>query len=326
MSDVVPRSLSLSLIIVNYNTREFLRQCLASIQIHEPRTDVIVVDNASRDGSVAMVRAEFPHTTVVEMGCNAGFAAANNAGLEQAVGDFVVLLNSDTVLEDTSLSRCAQWMRENPKIGASSPRLIGVDDRPQQCLYAFPSLREMIRVALWMPPKNSTISLGWLAGTALVLNRQALNAIGGGLDDGFWMYWEDADLSARLLKAGWSLELFEAGHVRHYGGASGGGLDATRRADLHSWFVYGRHRWFAKHRSVATRSALIVFDLIDAVRQALRGLVKPSRRGDLIHARVTVRVLWDRLFGTKPAIPGAVKIEAQMRKKTAPEGDLLELA
>ena len=319
---------SLSLIIVNYNTREFLRQCLASIQIHESQADVIVVDNASRDGSVAMVRQEFPRVTVLEMGWNAGFAAANNAGLEQAVGDFVVLLNSDTVLEDASLSRCAQWMRENPKLGACSPRLIGVDDRPQQCRYSFPSLREMIRVALWMPPSDCPNTVGWLAGTALVLKRQALDEIGGGLDDGFWMYWEDADLSARLLKAGWSLEPFEAGHVRHYGGASGGGLDATRRADLHAWYVYGRHRWFAKHRSIATRFGLVVFDVIDTARQALRGLVRPSRRGDLVHARVSARVLWDRLFGGKPVIPGGkmalcqepigvVENKAAMRKKAA---------
>jgi GT2 family glycosyltransferase len=304
MSDSPAEVTTLSLIIVNYNTKDLLRQCLASIAVKEPRAQVIVVDNASRDGSLAMVQTEFPSVTTLDMGWNAGFAAANNAGLEKANGEFLVLLNSDTVLEDDSLSKCAQWMKLHPEIGASSPRLIGVDDQPQECLYAYPSLRDMVRKALWLPQRSLDGSVGWLAGTALMLNRAALIQIGGKLDDGFWMYWEDADLSARLLKAGWKVEPFEGGHVRHYGGASGGGSDATRRADLHAWYVYGMHRWFSKHRSFIDRCGLVVFDLMNSIRQTLRGLRRSSCRGEMIHARVTVRVLLGRLIGRTPPIPG----------------------
>ena len=155
---------SLSLVIVSYNTRELLRQCLESVRGHEPAAQVIVADNASRDGSPEMIREAFPHVELVEMGRNAGFAAANNAALERSRGDFVVLLNSDTVLVDDTLSRCAAWMAERGDIGAASPRLIGTDDQTQPCLFACPRLGDVVRQAVRLTPRaEADETPGWLS-------------------------------------------------------------------------------------------------------------------------------------------------------------------
>ncbi|MFO0950090.1 MAG: glycosyltransferase family 2 protein [Isosphaeraceae bacterium] len=301
-------AVDLTLVIVSYNTRGLLRACLASVARHAPTAQVVVVDNNSKDGSPEMVEADFPAVELIRMGRNAGFAAANNAGIERSRGAFVVLLNSDTVLEDDALDRCARWMESRPEVGATSPRLIGADGQAQQCVYPFPTLAGLARTAARRPPAPESAlddAPGWLAGTALMIRREALQAVGGRLDEGFWMYWEDCDLSARLLAAGWRLQPFEAGWVRHHGGASGGGLDSNRRADLHAWYVFGKHRWFAKHRPKREAVALWLLDALDVVRKSLRGTFRAGRSGERTHARVMAAVLAERLFGRRPRVPGA---------------------
>ena len=223
---------SVSIVIVSYNTRDLLRACLESIGVHCPEAEVIVVDNASDDGSAQMVRDLFPTVQLVVSPTNQGFAGGNNLGLSHTHGEFVVLLNSDTVLEDDSLTRCVDWMRAHPELGAASPRLVGGDGQPQRCFHRFPSLRDELRKAFRrpLPPlAGDRDPEGWLAGTALVVRRAALDGVGGRLDDVFFMYWEDADLSARLRKAGWDVAPFPKGYIRHLGGASGGGQDSGRR-------------------------------------------------------------------------------------------------
>ncbi|MEM7314141.1 MAG: glycosyltransferase family 2 protein, partial [Planctomycetota bacterium] len=241
----------LSIVIVSYNTRDLLDECLASIARHCNDAEVIIVDNGSRDDSVDMVRQKHPSVKLIDARANLGFAGANNRGIQEATGDYVLLLNSDTILEDDSLQRCVTWMENNPRLGAISPSLIGMDDNPQRAYHAFPSLKKRFVQAfvrdreIKLPEPDSS---GWLAGTALMIRREALEQIGGGLDGDYWMYWEDADTSAHLLSLGWDVEEYTDAHIRHYGGASGGGPDAGRRSDLYAHYAWGEHRWFFKHR------------------------------------------------------------------------------
>ncbi len=307
----------LSVVLVSYNTRELLRQCLESIRRHEPEAQVIVVDNGSRDDSPDMITTNFPEVTLIQMGWNAGFAAANNAGMAQSVGKTVVLLNSDTVLEDDTLSRATEWLKTRPEVGATSPKLMGNDGRPQECLYEFPSLRGLLRNAMRLPQSPPTSKARWLAGTALTIRREALESIDNKLDDQFWMYWEDADLSARLLAKAWKVEAFEGGQIIHHGGASGGGADANRRADLQAWYVYGKHRWFTKHRSIAVASAVWLLDFLDVARMWGRSLIRADQRNARVYASVTARVLLDRLRGLRPPVPGGLPSD-QARSQTAP--------
>ncbi len=294
-----------SVVIVSYNTRDLLRDCLASLERHEPGAEVIVVDNGSRDGSPEMVRESFAGVTLIALSENRGFAGANNVGIEQASGPYLVLLNSDTVLEDDALSRCVAELESEPTLGAISPRLIGLDGRPQVNRHPLPSLGAIARAVLDRPPRPESAGEVWLPGTALVLRRQALEAVGGRLDDAYFMYWEDADLSARLLRDGWEARPYEGAHVRHFGGASGGGADASRRADLHAWFLHGQFRWFARHRPALEMVGLWLLLALDLPRCWARSLVRPGRRHDRIHARVLASTLVRFPLGLSPPRPAA---------------------
>ena len=311
----------ISILIVSYETRDLLAQCLRSIEKHEPAAEVIVVDNASRDGSQAMVREQFPSVALIASDRNLGFAGANNAGLPSCRGEFVVLLNSDTILEDDSLSRLAQWMRDRPRLGAASPRLIGFDDGPQRCLYRFPTVREAIRTAMRLRTESKPIEPeepAWLAGTALMIRQSALQALGGRLDDVFFMYWEDADFSYRLNRAGWSVGTCPDAVVRHLGGASGGGPDSTRRTDLYAWYAWGRLRWFAKHRPWWENATIFALDLIEVPRKALRALFRPTRRHEWRQAKALASVLARRLVGLSPPRPSSLLRFAMPPTETAP--------
>ena len=301
----------ISLVIVSYNTRDLLRQCLASIQVHCPEAQVVVVDNASRDDSAEMVRDEFPHATLVTSTVNLGFAGANNLGLPHATGDFVVLLNSDTVLEDDALNRCAHWMLAHPEVGAVSPALIGVDGLPQRCFCRFASFANSLSIALRRPvplPEGNRDPRSWLAGTALMIRRKALHDVGNALDDHYFMYWEDADLSARLRRAGWDLAVVPDTQIRHYGGASGGGIDEQRRPDLLRWNLYGKYRWFARHRGITETVGVWLLDWTNVVRMLIRAALHPSRRYNATQARVLAGALVRTLFGFAPSRPKGVPV------------------
>ncbi len=296
----------ISVVIVSYNTRDLLADCLSSLREFEPEAQVIVVDNASRDGSEAMVRERFPEVTVIQTGRNAGFAGANNQGIAQTTGDFVVLLNSDTRLLDQALTAAAEWLDEHPDVGATSPKLLGPDNLPQSCIYAWPRVGALWREALKLPTRQPENTVdGWLAGTCLILRKAALRDAGGGLDESYWMYWEDADLSRQLVNRGWSVTPFEGATIRHYGGASGGGDDASRRADLHAWYLYGKHRWFRKNEGFWAATGVWILDAIDVPRKWIRSILKPNRSAERAHARVQAQALVNVLLGKRPLVPGS---------------------
>jgi GT2 family glycosyltransferase len=293
-----------SIIIVSFNTKELTRNCLTSLQQHEPNMHVIVVDNASHDGSAEMISREFPDVKLVTLTDNVGFGGANNVGYQHVVDDIVILLNSDTILNNNALSQCVQRLNDNPKLGVVSPALRGVDGQPQQCRHRFPTVSDHVRKALRKQP-NSVADVPedwcWLAGTCLVLKKEAIEQAGGLFDHNLFMYWEDADLSSRLLAAGWKLAECKDIEIIHYGGASGGGPDSVRRPDLHAWYTYGRHHWFAKHRPIWERFSLWTLEVLDTFRCLVRGVVRPDRRTEWVHAGTMFRVLIGRLFGQKPA-------------------------
>jgi GT2 family glycosyltransferase len=301
----------ISIVIVSYNTLELTRRCLQSLQRFEPDAQVIVVDNASRDGSADMVRAEFPQVVCVVLPENLGFAGGNNQGIAHATGDFVVLLNSDTEIAGDVLSACARWMQQHPRVGAASPRLMGVDGVPQECRFAMPSLPSEMAKALGRPARplqGDHDPRGWLAGTALVIRRQALEAAGGRLDDVYFMYFEDMDFSARLQAAGWERAVFSEGQVLHHGGASGGGADARRRADLEAWLLFGRYHWFRRHRGWAQTTGLWLLDWTSVARYLARGLLRPQRRSEIAYGGVMARALIRALGGQAPPRPGVRKV------------------
>jgi GT2 family glycosyltransferase len=285
----------LSIIVVSYNTRDLLRQCLQSLQTYCPAAEVIVVDNASRDASAEMVRTEFPAANLIPLETNVGFAGANNVGLQLVGGNYVLLLNSDTYVEDDTLDRCVAWMNSRPEVGAVSPRLIGFDDVPQRCAHPFPSFWNKLRQTFRLPPRPAGERVdegeGWLIGAALMLRREAIQQLKGFLDTGYFMYWEDTDLCSRLLRAGWVLAIYHEGHVRHLGGASSNSPGGGQRPELHACFLRGKYRWFGRYRPRWESAGLWAVEAVEVVRKLLRGVFY-RRRAEHIQAQTIARVLW----------------------------------
>ena len=228
----------LSIIVVNWNTRNLLAGCLESIaRSHEARpltTETFVIDNASGDGSAAMVRQRFPWVRLIENQENVGFATANNQGIAQATGRYVLLLNSDTVVHAGALQKLVEFMDAHPKAGACGARLLNADGTLQHaCHPMLTPEREFWRLAFLehLIPRATYPMHRWdettprqvevIKGACLLLRRESLDQVGS-LDEDYFMYTEEVDLCYRLAQAGWELWYVPQALVTHFGGASSG--------------------------------------------------------------------------------------------------------
>lgn len=226
-----PRSkVELSIVIVSWNTKEALKECLECIYAcHFDSFEVIVVDNGSEDGSVSTLEDEFPQVTLIKNTRNVGFARASNQGMLLGRGHYLLLLNSDTQVEEQTLPTMIEFMEEHPEAGAMGPRLILPDGRPQP--YSFggdPSLGYLMRRGLnlllgkgylhdWGTEEIREVD--WVSGASLMLRRRALEETGL-LDENFFLYFEDNDLCLRLREKGWGIYFNPTVEVVHLGGES----------------------------------------------------------------------------------------------------------
>ena len=224
----------LSIIIVNWNTEELLAGCLSSVYgtTDDSRLEVFVVDNASTDGSTAMVREQFPQVHLLENSENVGFARANNQAIRRCRGYYVLLLNSDTKVYPGALEAMVRFMEEHPQAGGCGPRLLNPDGTLQaSCHPMLTTTREFWRLMfvdrLW--PRATYAQERWaldrarhvevLKGACFLLRRAALDQVGL-LDERYFMYTEEMDLCYRLLQDGWQLWWVPQAVVKHYGEAS----------------------------------------------------------------------------------------------------------
>jgi N-acetylglucosaminyl-diphospho-decaprenol L-rhamnosyltransferase len=245
-------SVVLSIIIVSWNTREALKECLKSIYACDgDASEVIVVDNASQDDSITMVEREFPEVTLIRNASNAGFARASNQGILSSQGDYVLLLNSDVQVRERALAHMIQFVEEHPQAGAVGPRLVLPDGRPQP--YSFgcdPTIGYLLRRGLNLLRGKgylhdwATADIGevdWVSGASLMLRRQALEDTGL-LDENFFLYFEDNDLCLRLRQRGWKVYFCPAVNVVHLGGQSLMKNEAARDEYYHSLaYFYRKH-------------------------------------------------------------------------------------
>ncbi|MFC2475306.1 MAG: glycosyltransferase family 2 protein, partial [Prevotella sp.] len=230
--------MKLSVIIVNYNVKFYLEQCLRSVRkaLEGIDAEVIVIDNHSRDGSVEYLSARFPDYTFISSNHNLGFARANNRAIEQSRGEYILLLNPDTVVSETSLHVVLDFMDGHPRAGAAGVRMIKVDGSdalesrrgvpsPMTSFYKmsglcrhFPQSRRFGKYYMsylsWTEPAQIEI----VSGAFCMLRRKALDEVGL-LDEDYFMYGEDIDLSYRLLKGGWE-NWYVPVKILHYKGES----------------------------------------------------------------------------------------------------------
>lgn len=295
--------MKLSIVIVNYNVSYFLEQCLRSVYLalEGIEAEVFVVDNNSQDNSLAMLNEKFPQVHLIANQDNPGFSKANNQALKKAQGEYVLLLNPDTVVEEQTFHKAMNFMDRHPEGGGLGIRMIDGRGRylpeskrgipsPWTAFYKicglsslFPRSKRYARYYLGHldPHENQEIEI--LAGAFMLMRRSALEEVGL-LDEDFFMYGEDIDLSYRLLKAGYKNYYLADSRIIHYKGES------TKKGSLNYVFVFykamiifarkhfrsGQARLFANliHLAIYLRAGLSVFNrLIKRMAQPLLDLL-----------------------------------------------------
>jgi len=269
----------LSVIIVNYNVCYFLEQTLLSVRVAaaalgEP-VEVFVVDNHSADDSVAMVRARFPEVMLLENQDNPGFSRANNQALRRATGQYQLLLNPDTLVEEATFRRCCDFMDAHPRCGGLGVQMLDGQGRflpeskrglptPVVAFYKifglarlFPRSRTFGRYHLGFLDKDEAHEVDVLSGAFMLLRRAALEGVGL-LDEDYFMYGEDIDLSYRLTRGGWQNWYFPGVRILHYKGES------TRRTSVNYVFVFYRAMVIFARKHFATSQAGLFSALINA--------------------------------------------------------------
>jgi GT2 family glycosyltransferase len=223
--------MNLSIIIVNWNTKDLLHQCLASIYAHSPELpfEIIVVDNASSDGSAGMVQDHFPETRLLINKENVGFARANNQGIQISQGRYVLLLNPDTEVRSGALQQLIDFLDSTPASGGAGARILNPSGTLQHSCYLSPTLLREWMHLLHLDGRQRRVMDEWdtstpreaevLLGACIILRREALEAVGS-LDESYFMYSEEVDLCYRLRKAGWQLYWVPQAEIVHYGGQS----------------------------------------------------------------------------------------------------------
>lgn len=239
-------SAPVSVVIVNYNTADYLRECLASIFQHmHASTEVIVVDNASTDDSVAMVKAAFPQVKLIVSDKNLGFGLGNNLGVQHATQPYVFLFNSDAFLQMDTASALLDYMQKNPQVCCVTPKVvlpITFEDQPK--IFGFtPTLKRVFMQSVGLNRMfrqqpffrgidgdarwARAMAVGWVSGVCMLIRREDFLKVSG-FDARFFMYCEDVELCMKLSKLG-KIVLLDDFPIVHYGGASAKSLAAKVR-------------------------------------------------------------------------------------------------
>ncbi|HEX9987444.1 MAG TPA: glycosyltransferase [Chloroflexia bacterium] len=257
----------MSIVILGWNVADLLAGCLRSLPDASgewwARCEVIVVDNASSDGSVEMVQRDFAGVKVAALPANLGFSRGNNLGIREARGKYIFLLNPDTVAHPGSIATLVDYMEAHPEVGIAGPRLLNPDGTLQPSRRRFPTpltaLVESTPLQRWFDnsrllrdfymldkPDGETQEVGWLSGAALMCRREAM-VQAGAFDPGYFMFSEEVDLCRRVSDAGWSVIYVPQAEVTHYGGQSTS-QDVPSR---HVNFNTSKARYFRLHEGKA---------------------------------------------------------------------------
>ena len=257
--------------MVNWNTRDFLDRCLASIKLNPPETpfEVIVVDNNSSDGSAEMVRAKYPWVALTASEKNLGYAEGNNLACEHARGGFLLTLNPDTEISNGALETALTVLSENPSYGALGCKLVGSDGKTQRSVRGFPSFWGMLAMFVGLDRLNPTYALPSFdyekeqpapqpMGTFLLFRREAIELIGDPkrpFDPQFPIFFNEVDLLKRLLDAGWPCLYTPRAHILHHGGESTKQVRKNMIWESHRSAV----RYFRKHKGIVVAVLFALF-------------------------------------------------------------------
>jgi len=260
--------MDLSIIIINYKTKDLTLQTLDSVFKADPppgKMEVFLIDNHSQDATPAAVKQQFPQVKQILSSTNLGFAGGNNLGLRQAKGRYILLLNSDTIIEPDTLTVMIKYMDANPQVGLSTCRVELADGRIDPASHrGFPtpwaSLTYYLGLEKFFPhsPLLAQYHQGWKdlkqiheidspVGAFFFLRKSALNQVGL-LDEAFFMYAEDLDLAFRIKKSGWQVMYVPLTTITHLKGASGiNSTDKSKKIITTKAFFDTMKTFYQKH-------------------------------------------------------------------------------
>ena len=300
--------IDLSIAIVSYNTKEVLLDCVRSVHAHTTGVtfEVIVVDNDSRDGTVAALKDAYPGMRIVANPDNRGFAKAVNQALAVSCGRHVLLLNSDTIVRDQALAVMVAYLDDHPDVGAVSCKQWTGDGHLNQTCFPFPSLREHLfysalfqRIAPTMQAAAAATQavdctqsqdVDWANGACLMVRRSLLQQLGG-LDEEFFMYFEDVDLCQRLRQQGYRVRHLAEAEIVHFVGRSSG----QDRERLQLVWEFSRIRYIEKHFSPVKRQLMkgwIAAGTGWRLVQSMWCAPAAQRHWRIQSCRATIRRLW----------------------------------
>ncbi len=259
-----PEAPDVSVVIVNWNTRELLQQTLESLyrETQQVTFETIVVDNGSTDGSFQLLQHAWKQVCSIALAENKGFAVANNIGIRIASGRYVLLLNSDTIVLPTTLCGMVSFLDAYPDTGCVGCRHLNLDGSLQRSMDSFPNLlndllsySELYRLPLllpflqrrfpWWSDHNHVRDVDWVNGACMMVRRQVIAKVGG-LDECYFIYAEEIDWCYRMRKAGWSVYFVPEAEIIHIGGQA-----MNRAADIRVVLKYkGQCRFYRKHYPV----------------------------------------------------------------------------
>lgn len=297
-----------SVVIVSYNVRDFLESCLRSVEAATVglSREIIVIDNASGDDSVAMVRALFPEVTLITSEINLGFARANNRGFARATGEYLFILNPDTLVQEDTVTTLVSFLDAHPEVGLAGCRIITPEGKLEPaCRRSFPSpwvsftklsgLSHLFPRSRWFGrynltwmPEDETYEVDAVSGSCMMMRRSVYDAIGG-FDEDYFMYGEDLDLCHRVKTAGYAVSYVHTTSIIHYGGQS------TKRSRIDATSIfYQAMELFARKNLSLSAPALAVIRIGIAVRRGLTRL--RDRAGRLAPALLDASLAGAALF------------------------------
>jgi GT2 family glycosyltransferase len=259
--------MDLSIIIVNWNTKDLLCQCLDALsgRLKGIGTETVVVDNGSTDGSAAAVREKFPGVRLIENQINMGFARANNQALSISKGRYLLLLNPDTQVKDEAIPRMLSFMDAQPEAGVVGAQLLNADGSKQNSIANFPSLAaELVNKSLlrWLFPEKfpgkekdypGPVEVDSVIGACMLVRREAIDQVGL-LDEQFFLFLEETDWCYRMKKAGWKIYHIPQAEVLHFQGKSAEAEKGKARIE----YYRSRYHYFKKNRGSFQSAVLLI--------------------------------------------------------------------
>jgi GT2 family glycosyltransferase len=256
----------ISIIIVNYNGKEFTAQCVQSLERIRSREpfEVIIVDNASSDGSKEMLQQEFPGVKVLPQDANGGFGKANNVGARAALGEYLFFVNNDVVFQMDTMAFLKDYIDTHERVGAVAPLLLNLDGTYQHSFGRFPSLLNELRTKRDtarikdLPSDRSPKRVDWVSFAAVMMRKHVFETIHG-FDERYFMYFEDADVCCRLKKAGFDSLYCAESTLVHLGGKS---WSSANTSMLKKEYRRSQLLFYSSHRAWYSLLALRIFLLV----------------------------------------------------------------